>query len=61
MKIPVARIKYFAVTGLLYNSNKRFISTYDNLNTALMINLWRGSVWVVLDNNTRKLIKRVWN
>lgn len=50
----------FIVTGLLYNSNKRFKSVYSNLFHALSINLWNGSVWLERDNK-RTLIKRVYN
>lgn len=61
LKIPIAKIKHFEVTGLYWNSNKRFNIKHSNFDVACSINLWRGSVWVVLDDNTKKLIKRVWN
>jgi len=51
-------IKY-DVTGTDRNG-KRFSMTYSNINFALAINLWNGSVWEVT-NGKRKLIKRVSN
>lgn len=51
----------FEVTGKHYNSNKRFGLTYHNYAQAMMINLWKGSVWGVLPDGTRKLLKRVYN
>lgn len=59
LSIPTAQIKSFVVTGKLYNSNKRFKNTYESYIQAMMINLWSGSVWALLDNGKRKLIKRV--
>lgn len=50
----------FIVTGLLYNSNKRFKSVYSSLWHALSINLWNGSVWHERDGK-RTLIRRVFN
>jgi len=55
----------FVVCGRLYRSNKRFSHTYDGTyqgyQTAMMINLWRGSVWGVKEDGKRKLIQRVIN
>lgn len=55
----------FVVCGKLYRSNKRFTQTYSGdyqgYQTAMMINLWNGSVWGVTEDNKRKLIKRVKN
>ena len=50
----------YHITGLLYNSRKRFRRTTDNFMFAMGINLWRGSVWTVT-NGKRKLLKRVYN
>ena len=50
----------YHITGLLYNSRKRFRRTTDNFMFAMGINLWRGSVWKVT-NGKRKLLKRVYN
>lgn len=50
----------YIVTGLLYNSNKRFRSIYNSYAFAMGINLWRGSVWHEV-NGKRKLIKRIYN
>ena len=51
----------FIVTGLLYNSTKRFVKNYNESVWAFGINLWRGSVWGVLPGGKRKLLKRVYN
>jgi hypothetical protein len=51
-------IKY-DITGI-DRYGKRFSMTYNNINMALGINLWCGSVWEVT-NGKRKLIKRVSN
>ncbi len=61
LKIPLAQIKAFVVTGKLYRSNKRFSDRYNSFTHAMCINLWKGSVWAELDNGKRKLIKRVYN
>jgi hypothetical protein len=53
------------VTGRYYNSNRRFKRTYEatraGYSTAMMINLWNGSVYGVTKEGKRKLIKRVIN
>lgn len=51
----------YTVTGLLYNSTKRFRHSYSNPMHALGINLWRGSVWQQKFGKGRTLIKRVFN
>ena len=52
----------YEVTGLLYNSNKRFKPLRrQNLQDALFINLWNGSVWGLREDGTRKLILRIVN
>ena len=50
----------FHVTGINRNG-KRFKLVYSSLYMAMSINLYRGSVYGVLDNGTRKLLKRVYN
>lgn len=50
----------FIVTGLLYNSKKRFTKKCSTPMTALSINLWTGSVWGI-KNGKRQLIRRVYN
>lgn len=55
--------KGFVVTGLLYNSRKRFTKSFgvDGFSSAYSINLWNGSIWGVLPNGKRELIKRINN
>jgi hypothetical protein len=50
----------YVVTGLYYNSTRRFRDVYNNPYQAMCINLWRGRVWHV-HNGKRKLVKEVWN
>lgn len=50
----------FIVTGLLYNSKKRFVKKMSSPAQALSVNLWRGSVCGV-KNGKRQLIKRTYN
>lgn len=61
LNIPLTQIKQFEVTGVLYRSNKRFKDIYCSFNHAIMINLWKGSVWARLDTGKRILLKRVNN
>lgn len=65
--IPVGTVKSFVVTGVDTNG-KRFVKSYKNgesgrsaYQTAMMINLYKGSVWAELDSGKRKLLKRVIN
>lgn len=58
--IPIGQIKTFLVTGIDRNG-KRFKIESSSYEYACMINLWNGSVWAVLENNKRKLLKRVIN
>lgn len=51
----------YRVTGVLYNSTKRFKLNYNNLIQATSINLWKGSIWAITKNGKKKLIKRVIN
>lgn len=49
----------FVVTGVYYNSSKRFEPIHsETFWYANAINLWKGSVWLVR-NGKRILIKRV--
>ena len=50
----------FHVTGILCNGI-RFKKVYSSALFAMSINLYRGSVYGVLDDGTRKLLKRVYN
>jgi hypothetical protein len=59
--IPIADIKQFEVTGVLYQSTKRFKKVYSSFDQAMMINLWNGSVWARLNSGKKVLIKRVQN
>lgn len=62
LQISIDQIKKVHVTGFKYNSNKRFKRLeFNSIDHALMINLWKGSVWVLLENGKRKLIKRINN
>lgn len=62
MIIDTSLYSNYIVTGLLYNSNKRFRRSVNLAAFALSINLWRGSVWGVRkDNGKKKLLKRVYN
>lgn len=58
--IPIARIAKFIITGVDKN-NKRFRKESNSYEYACMINLWNGSVWALLDDGKRRLIKRVTN
>lgn len=51
----------YRVTGVLYNSKKRFVLNYKTLVMATSINLWKGSIWAVQANGKKKLIKRIVN
>jgi len=59
-------INKIEVTGKLHRSNKRFKYIYEatteGWSTAMMINLWNGSVWGIGESTgKRHLIKRVNN
>ena len=66
--IAIGKIKAFEITGLLYNSNKRFkkiITCGSNGRTAyqqaMMTNIWKGTVWARLDSGNRVRLKTVYN
>lgn len=50
----------YVVTGLYYESTKRFKIQTTNPHYALGINLWRGHVWLVRDGK-RRCVKSVYN
>ena len=50
----------FIVTGVERMNGRRFVIGPTDEFHAMCINLWRGSVWEVIDGK-RKLVKRVWN
>ena len=56
--IPIGQIKTFRITGK-DRSGKRFVIESSSYAYACMINLWSGSVWAVLENGKKKLLKRV--
>lgn len=61
MQIPVAQIKGFKVTGVL-RSGQRFKAIHtSNFQHAMCINLYRGTVWVLLDNGSKRKLKTVYN
>jgi hypothetical protein len=56
--MPVRRYK---VTGKIYNTNRNFPAIHTtNLQHALGINLWRGTVWERINGKWR-VIRRVYN
>lgn len=64
MEIDLDDYSSFLVTGLYHGSrNRRFKLNYSGnaagYSTAMNINLWKGSVYGLLKNGKRKLIKRV--
>jgi hypothetical protein len=50
----------YVVTGV-DRRGKRFRLTYKLSGWAFGINLWKGSVWEVSEDGSRKLLKRVHN
>lgn len=53
----------FVVTGITYIEKKRFSFRYaaDNWRYVFGINLYRGRVWGIREDGTRKLLKSVTN
>jgi len=56
----------FVVTGKYAYSNRSFKAmhygaTVSGFRTAFSINLWRGNVWGVRPDGTRKRLKSVYN
>lgn len=64
MEIIFSDYKGFVVTGV-DTSGKRFKSSHSSNTqgamTAFSTNLWQGSVWGILKDGKRKLLKRVYN
>lgn len=56
--IPIGQIKSFRITGK-DGSGKRFAIESNSYSYACMINIYKGSVWAVLENGKKKLLKRV--
>jgi len=60
--IDLAQFDHYKVTGLNAYSTKRFKAIVtDDVRHAMGINLWRGTVWGVRPNGTRKTLRKVWN
>ena len=63
MEISGVNYTGFIVTGMKYLSNERFRLSYSGnyagYSIANGINLWKGSMWGLMDNGKRKLIKRI--
>tara|TARA_S200000501_G_C20621934_1_gene655018 strand:+ start:78 stop:248 length:171 start_codon:yes stop_codon:yes gene_type:complete len=51
----------FHVTGTDVSGKRFKRMSFSSFHAANMINLWEGSVWGVLENGRRKLLKRVYN
>ena len=51
----------FHVTGISFSGRRFKRMTFGSFKAANMINLWKGSVWGVLENGQRKLLKKVYN
>ena len=49
----------FHVTGVDVRGRRFKKKVFRSFYAANMINLWEGSVWGVLENGRRKLLKRV--
>ena len=60
MAVHLNKFKEYHVTGITTNG-KRFKNIYKVSFWAFKVNLYRGSVYGVLENGKRKLLKRVFN
>ena len=58
VKVPVSQIAMFIVTGI-DATGKRFKIETSHYAYACCINLHKGSVWAMMDNGKRVLLKRV--
>ena len=58
--IAIGTITKFIITGT-DRQGKRFKIESNSYTYACCINLWNGSVWALLENGKRKLLKRVIN
>lgn len=64
--VDVSLYSKFIITGLLYNSTKRFRKEFtgdlDGYTNANMTNIWNGTLWgVKKDNGKKEILKRVYN
>ena len=57
----IMNFKEFHVTGELRNGRRFKRMSFGSFEAASMINIYNGSVWGILENGRRKLIKRVYN
>ena len=57
----VGKFSQFKVTGLEYNSTKRFRFFTECFTRAFRTNLWRGTVWGVTPEGKCKRLKEVYN
>ena len=61
MTVTITKGDRFIVTGLYYNSTRRFKAlNLESYWYAMGINLWRGHVWLLRDGK-RTLLKTVYN
>ena len=51
----------FEVTGTFRNGSRFKKMQFSSFSAASMINLYSGSIWGVMKNGKRKLIRRVYN
>ena len=58
---PEPPVVAYEVTGVLVNGKRFKPIRTTSLDHALSINLYRGSVWGVREDDTRILLSRVWN
>ncbi len=65
MEVNINDYSGFIVTGRKYMSNRRFRLSYSGgyagFRTADSINLWNGTMFGLLPNGKRKVLKRVIN
>jgi hypothetical protein len=58
MKTHFSYTEDFVITGILTNG-KRFKPIHTK--TPQHYNIWKGTIWQLMNNGKRKLIKRIWN
>ena len=51
----------FEVTGTRRNGTRFKKMQFSSFSAASMINLWNGSIWGVMENGKRKLLRRIYN
>jgi len=51
----------FVVTGLYYNSTRKFRIVTSSFIHATGINLWKGNIWGVLENGKRVRLSKAVN